>query len=111
MVKVCSVPTGVVLLIGEVLPTLGGRLMVQVPGVIELLALDWSTTEIINVYGAPDKGGCGVRLNPMVNVFAEPEAVLELQFKVKLPSESVAACPGLQFPPAPIRVNLFVDRL
>ena len=66
---------------------------------------------MINEYGAPDKGGCGVKLNANVNVVPDPEALLELQFKVSLPSESVAACPGLQFPLAPINVNWFVAGL
>ena len=63
---------------------------------------------IINKYAAPDKGGCGVRLYVTVNVVPDPEALLELQFKVRFPSESVAACPELQFPLAPIMVNLSV---
>jgi hypothetical protein len=50
-------------------------------------------------------------LNVTCNTVPERVALLALQFKVKFPSESVAACPGLQFPFAPIKVNLFVAGL
>ena len=109
--KVWTVPTGVVLFMGDTLPALGGRFTVQVPGVLELLAPLRSSAVIISKYGDPDKGGCGVRLNVTVNVVPEPEVLLVLQFKVRLPSEIVVACPGVQRLLVPCMLNLSVPRL
>ncbi len=62
---------------------------------------------MINKYGAPDKVGCGVRLNVTFNVVPEPKVVLVLQFKVRKPFEIVVACPGLQKSFVPIMVKRF----
>ena len=58
-----------------------------------------------------EKDSCGVRLNVTVSVVPEPDALLPLQVKVKELCESVAACPGVQLPPAPNKVKLFVATL
>ena len=66
---------------------------------------------MINKYGAPDKVGCGVRLNVTVNVVPEPKVVLVLQFKVRKPFEIVVACPGVQRLLVPTMLNLSVTGL